>query len=253
MRNLKVTMAFRGTNYHGYQRQKNALTVQEVVEGAVSRILNTPTTIYGCSRTDTGVHAEMFCFSFQTENPIPLRNFVRGINGYLPDDISVLQCEEVPADFHARFSCKGKTYLYRIHNSESKNPFQTDLALHYRRPLQIPLLQAAADVLTGTHDFGSFCADCSKKQDTIRTIYQFQIEMQENEVRILVKGDGFLYNMVRILVGTLLDINEGRIAVADLQRILEARDRTQAGRTALPHGLYLHAVYYDESLLSGSL
>ncbi|MGN0592267.1 MAG: tRNA pseudouridine(38-40) synthase TruA [Ruminococcus sp.] len=246
MRNLKAIMAFRGTNYHGYQRQKNALTVQEVVEGAVSKILNTPTTIYGCSRTDTGVHAEKFCFTFQTENAIPLRNFVRGINGYLPDDISVLSCEEVPEDFHARFSCKGKTYLYRIHNSESKNPFLTDQALHYRRPLNLSLIQEAASFFVGTHDFGSFCADCSKKKDTIRTIYQFQIEMQGNDVRILVKGDGFLYNMVRILVGTLLDVNEGRIAVSDLQRIMDARDRTLAGRTALPHGLYLHEVYYDD-------
>ena len=245
MRNLKVIMSFRGTNYHGYQRQENALTVQEVVEGAVSKILNTPTKIHGCSRTDTGVHAEMFCFTFKTENLIPLRNFVRGINGYLPDDISVLSCEEVPEDFHARFSCKGKTYLYRIHNSESKNPFAKDLALHYRRPLNIDLMKEAASFFVGTHDFGSFCADCSKKTDTIRTIYQFQIEMKGNDVRILVKGDGFLYNMVRILVGTLLDINEGRIKISELEGIMKARDRKLAGRTALPHGLYLHEVYYD--------
>lgn len=245
MRNLKVIMAFRGTKYHGYQRQNNALTVQEVTEAAVSKILNTPTTIHGCSRTDTGVHAEMFCFTFQTENMIPLRNFVRGINGYLPDDISVLSCEEAPLDFHARFSCKGKTYLYRIHCSESKNPFLKDLALHYRRPIDIDLMREAASKFIGTHDFGSFCADCSKKVDTVRTIYQFQIEINENDVRILVKGNGFLYNMVRILVGTLLDINEGRIKIDEIESIMKARDRKLAGRTAPPHGLYLHEVYYD--------
>lgn len=245
MRNLKVMMAFRGTKYHGYQRQNNALTVQEVTEAAVSKILNTPITIHGCSRTDTGVHAEMFCFTFQTENMIPLRNFVRGINGYLPDDISVLSCEEAPLDFHARFSCKGKTYLYRIHCSESKNPFLKDLALHYRRPIDIDLMREAASKFIGTHDFGSFCADCSKKVDTVRTIYQFQIEINENDVRILVKGNGFLYNMVRILVGTLLDINEGRIKIDEIESIMKARDRKLAGRTAPPHGLYLHEVYYD--------
>lgn len=245
MRNLKVMMAFRGTKYHGYQRQINALTVQEVTEAAVSKILNTPITIHGCSRTDTGVHAEMFCFTFQTENMIPLRNFVRGINGYLPDDISVLSCEEAPLDFHARFSCKGKTYLYRIHCSESKNPFLKDLALHYRRPIDIDLMREAASKFIGTHDFGSFCADCSKKVDTVRTIYQFQIEINENDVRILVKGNGFLYNMVRILVGTLLDINEGRIKIDEIESIMKARDRKLAGRTAPPHGLYLHEVYYD--------
>ena len=157
----------------------------------------------------------------------------------------MLSCEEVPEDFHARFSCKGKTYLYRIHCSESKNPFATDLALHYRRPINIELMKEAAAFFVGTHDFGSFCADCAKKNDTIRTIYQFQIEMQGNDVRILVKGDGFLYNMVRILVGTLLDINEGRIKVSELEGIMSARDRRLAGRTALPHGLYLHEVYYD--------
>lgn len=245
MRNLKVMMAFRGTKYHGYQRQNNALTVQEVTEAAVSKILNTPITIHGCSRTDTGVHAEMFCFTFQTENMIPLRNFVRGINGYLPDDISVLSCEEAPLDFHARFSCKGKTYLYRIHCSESKNPFLKDLALHYRRPIDIDLMREAASKFIGTHDFGSFCADCSKKVNTVRTIYQFQIEINENDVRILVKGNGFLYNMVRILVGTLLDINEGRIKIDEIESIMKARDRKLAGRTAPPHGLYLHEVYYD--------
>lgn len=245
MRNLKVMMAFRGTKYHGYQRQNNALTVQEVTEAAVSKILNTPITIHGCSRTDTGVHAEMFCFTFQTENMIPLRNFVRGINGYLPDDISVLSCEEAPLDFHARFSCKGKTYLYRIHCSESKNPFLKDLALHYRRPIDIDLMREAAKKFIGTHDFGSFCADCSKKVGTVRTIYQFQIEINENDVRILVKGNGFLYNMVRILVGTLLDINEGRIKIDEIESIMKARDRKLAGRTAPPHGLYLHEVYYD--------
>lgn len=246
MRNLKVMMAFRGTNYHGYQKQENALTIQEVVESAVSKILNTPTHIYGCSRTDTGVHAEQFCFSFSTEKEIPIRNFVRGINGYLPDDISVLSCEEVSPDFHARYSCRGKTYLYKIHSSESKNPFMTDLALHYRRELNIPLIQEASKHFIGTHDFASFCSNCSEKQSTIRTIYDITIEKNENFVLMLVKGDGFLYNMVRILVGTLLDVNEGRIDMSELDDILKARDRKRAGRTAQAHGLYLHKVFYDE-------
>ena len=246
MRNLKVMMAFRGTNYHGYQKQENALTVQEVVESAVSKILNIPTRIYGCSRTDTGVHAEQFCFSFNTEREIPVKNFVRGINGYLPDDISVLSCEEVPPDFHARYSCRGKTYLYKIHSSESKNPFMTDLALHYRRELNIPLIQEASKHFIGTHDFASFCSNCSEKQSTIRTIYDITIEKNESFVLMLVKGDGFLYNMVRVLVGTLLDVSEGRIDVSKLDDILKARDRKCAGRTAPAHGLYLHEVFYDE-------
>ena len=122
MRNLKVMMAFRGTNYHGFQRQPNALTVQEVVEGALSKLLNEPVTIYGCSRTDTGVHAQQFCFSMQTEKPLPPRNFIRGACGYLPEDISILSVEDAPPEFHARYSCRAKQYMYRIHNSESKHP-----------------------------------------------------------------------------------------------------------------------------------
>ncbi len=245
MRTLKVMMAFRGTQYHGYQRQDNANTVQAVVEAAVSRLLNTPTVIYGCSRTDTGVHAEQFCFSLTTENPIPCRNFVRGLNGYLPEDISILSCEEVADTFHARYCCQAKTYCYRIHNSESKNPFAADGALHYRRKLHIAAMQAAADRLKGTHDFASFCSGCTENKDTIRTIYQFDIKMQGTDCFILVKGNGFLYNMIRILVGTLLSVSEGEIAVSEIPDILAARKRALAGRTVQPYGLYLQHVFYD--------
>ena len=246
MRNLKVMMAFRGTNYHGFQRQPNALTVQEVVEGALSKLLNEPVTIYGCSRTDTGVHAQQFCFSMQTEKPLPPRNFIRGACGYLPEDISIYRVEEMPADFHARFSCKAKEYMYRIHNSESKNPFTTDLELLYRRKLDIPLMQEAAQHFIGTHDFATFCTNCTEKQNTIRTIYDITIEKQGNTVILLVKGNGFLYNMVRILVGTLLSVNEGRITASELDALLASRNRVLAGITAQAHGLYLNRVFYED-------
>ena len=173
MRTLKVMMAYCGTRYHGYQRQNNANTVQAVVEAAVSKLLNTPTVIAGCSRTDTGVHAEQFCFSLTTENPIPCRNFVRGLNGYLPEDISILSCEEVKDTFHARFCCQAKTYRYWIHNSESKNPFAADRALHYRRALRIDQMQAAADLLKGTHDFAAFVQDAQK----IKILYEQSINL----------------------------------------------------------------------------
>ena len=176
MRNLKVMMAFRGTNYHGFQRQPNALTVQEVVEGALSKLLNEPVTIYGCSRTDTGVHAQQFCFSMQTEKPLPPRNFIRGACGYLPEDISILSVEDAPPEFHARYSCRAKQYMYRIHNSESKNPFTTDLELHYRRPLDIRLMREAASHFVGTHDFASFCTNLTEKQTTVRTIYDITVD-----------------------------------------------------------------------------
>lgn len=245
MRNLKVMMAYRGTKYHGFQRQPNALTVQEVVETALSKLLNEPVVIHGCSRTDTGVHAHEFCFTLRTENRIPPRNFIRGACGYLPEDISILSVEEMPPEFHARFSCVGKQYMYRIHNSESKNPFTTDLEFQYRRPMNLTLMREAARHFVGTHDFASFCAGCTKGKDTIRTIYDIAIKKENETVIILVKGNGFLYNMVRILVGTLLSVNEGRIAVSELDQLLLSRNRILAGVTAQAHGLALHRVYYS--------
>ena len=246
MRNLKVTMGFRGTNYHGFQRQPNGITVQEVVETALSKLFNEPVTIQGCSRTDTGVHAKEYCFTMQTEKHLPERNFIRGACGYLPEDISIYRVEEMPADFHARFSCKAKEYMYRIHNSESKNPFTTDLELLYRRKLDIPLMQEAAQHFIGTHDFATFCTNCTEKQNTIRTIYDITIEKQGNTVILLVKGNGFLYNMVRILVGTLLSVNEGRITASELDALLASRNRVLAGITAQAHGLYLNRVFYED-------
>ncbi|MBQ8297572.1 MAG: tRNA pseudouridine(38-40) synthase TruA [Ruminococcus sp.] len=246
MRNLKVTIAYRGTKYHGFQRQSNALTVQEVVEKHISKVLNEPVTITGCSRTDTGVHANMFCFNVKTNSRIACRGFVRGVNGELPDDISVLACEEVSEDFHARFDCKGKEYIYKIHCSESKNPFASDLMLHYRRPFDLEAVRKAAKHFVGTHDFSSFCADCTNVSTTVRTIYSFEIEKCGDTVIMLVKGDGFLYNMIRIMAGTLIDVSEKRISPDDIPSILEARDRLKAGRTAMAHGLYLNRVFYSE-------
>ncbi len=244
MRNLKVMMAFCGTAYHGYQIQDNAYTIQEEVEKRASVICNEKITIAGCSRTDSGVHANNYCFSMMTNSNIPCKNFVRAMNTKLPPDISILSCEEVPMDFHARFSCVAKEYVYKIYNSESKNPFEEHLSYHYRRPLDIELIRKAASHFVGTHDFGSFCSNYKEIDNSTRTIYSILIEKRGNNVEILVKGDGFLYNMIRILVGTLLAVNEGHIKISDLDRIMEAKDRTLAGKTAQAHGLYLNKIYY---------
>lgn len=244
MRNLKVIISYRGTNYHGWQRQDNAVTIQETVEKAVSRVLNEKVTINGCSRTDTGVHANEYCFNVHTSSKIPCRNFLRGVNGYLPDDISILSCEEADESFHARFDCKAKEYIYKMHCSESKNPFASDLMLHYRRKFDIELAKCASSHLIGTHDFASFCSSSSNVSTTVRTIYDISIEKNNDCVIILVKGDGFLYNMIRIIVGTLIWVNEGKLSPDDIPHILNAKDRQKAGKTALPHGLYLNKVYY---------
>lgn len=246
MRNLKVMTAYRGTKYHGFQRQDNALAVQEVLEKHVSKVLNEPVTIIGCSRTDTGVHANSYCFNVHTSSNINCRGFVRGVNGELPEDISILSCEDAPEDFHARYDCVGKEYIYKMHCSESKNPFATDLMYHYRRPFDIERVRKAAQHFVGEHDFASFCADCTNVSTTVRTIYSFRIENSGDSVTMLVKGNGFLYNMIRIIAGTLIDVNEKKISPDDIPDILRTKDRLKAGRTAMAHGLYLNRVFYSE-------
>lgn len=244
MRNLKVMLAYRGTAYHGFQRQENAVGIQNILEEKLSRLTNADVKINGCSRTDTGVHANEYCFSFETEHRIPCGNIVRGMNSLLPDDIAVLSCEETVPDFHARYSCKGKEYCYLILNRQSKDPFLADLALHYPYAINIPLMEKAAEAYLGTHDFTSFCGTANQKENSVRTIEYFRIEKDENLVKFIVKGDGFLYNMVRIMVGTLIFINEGKLDPECVPAILSARDRNLAGKTVPAQGLYLNKVYY---------
>ncbi len=244
MRNLKVTMAYRGTNYHGFQRQENAVGIQNILEEKLSAITNAPVKINGCSRTDTGVHANDYCFSFETEHRIPCNNIIRGMNSILPDDLAILNCEEVAADFHARYSCIAKEYQYVILNRMSKDPFMSDLALHYPYEMNVGIMEKAAQDFVGTHDFTSFCGTANQKENSVRTIEYFKIEKNENLVKLLVKGDGFLYNMVRIMVGTLIFINEKKLAPDSIPQILEAKNRNLAGKTAEAHGLYLNKVFY---------
>lgn len=246
MRNFKVTMAYDGTNYHGFQRQDNAVTVQETVEKALFKLLGENITIFGCSRTDTGVHAREFVFSFSTDNTITCRGIVFGLNSKLPDDIAILSCEEAPMDFHARYHCVGKEYEYIIHNSEIKNPFYMNKAYKYWYPIDEKLLDKAAKAFIGTHDFKSFCSTACDKENTVRTIHSFDVIRENDMVKLTVSGDGFLYNMVRIMVGTLLFINEGKILPDAISGILEDRNRVSAGKTAPPHGLYLKKVYYNK-------
>lgn len=244
MRNLKVIMSYRGTRYHGFQRQENAVGIQNVLEEKLSVLTASDVKINGCSRTDTGVHANEYCFSFMTEHTIPCGNIVRGMNSVLPEDISFQSCEEVSEDFHARYSCKGKEYVYLISNRPTKDPFKADLALHYPYSLDVDLINNSGQNFTGTHDFTSFCGTANLKENTIRTINSFTAERYGDIVKLTVSGDGFLYNMVRIIVGTLIFINEGKISADSIPEILEARDRNKAGKTAQAHGLYLNRVFY---------
>lgn len=245
MRNLLVEIAYQGHRYHGYQVQKNALAVAEVLQDAIESVIGVREPITGCSRTDTGVHAHRYYFHMHTQNPIPTDRFVRAMNHALPGDIAVFRCVEVPDTFHARYDCVGKEYHYRIWNTHQKNPFLDRLAWHYPYPLDLPLLQEAANQMVGQHDFRSFCAAGGSIIDTTRTIHHCTVLPREtHEVLISVAGDGFLYHMVRIMVGTLLAVAEGKFSAGDITGIIQAKDRTRAGRTAPPDGLYLHRVDY---------
>ncbi|MBQ4247583.1 MAG: tRNA pseudouridine(38-40) synthase TruA, partial [Ruminococcus sp.] len=203
MRNFKVTIWYCGSAYHGWQIQNNSLTIQEIFQKCLSDLLDTPTAVNGCSRTDAGVHAREYVLNFTTDSTITCRGIVFGMNSRLPDDIGVKSCEEVPLDFHARFDCKGKEYEYLIHNSEYKNPFYMNTAYRSWYPIDEKKLDSAAKDFIGEHDFKAMCSAECTKDNTVRTIKSFDVHRQGDMVTFTVSGDGFLYNMVRIMVGTL--------------------------------------------------
>ena len=268
VKNILLTIAYDGTNYHGWQRQPEAVTVQGQLEEVLSRILGTNIMINGTSRTDAGVHAYGQRASFKADVRIPLDKLPTVINnslaslekgGYAISPIRVLSAEEMPDDFHARFNSLGKEYLYRIVNSENVDVFKRNYVYHVKPKLDVEAMRRAAEYLLGIHDFKSFeAAGSTPRETTVRTIYGARIETEpeinpgggkSTNVTFYIKGDGFLYNMVRIITGTLVDIGLGKIQAETLPEIIEAMDRSRAGHTAPPYGLYLSEVYYDASRL----
>jgi len=246
MRNLLITLSYDGANYHGWQIQENALTVQQVFQEALRKVTGGGEDIKACSRTDTGVHARQFAVSLKTRSPIPAERLPAALNRYLPPDIAVKSCRPVPEDFHARYSCKGKEYCYEIWNHPLRDPFLRDRALHYWYPLDEGLLDEAASHYLGAHDFTSFCTlDRREMGDMTRTVTTARVEREGHKVVFTVAADGFLYNMVRIMVGTLLRVQQGKFAPEDIPAILGAKDRRAAGPTAPACGLYLNRVFYD--------
>lgn len=244
MFNYKLIMCYDGTPYHGWQMQENAISIQQCLSEAIERIFSEKCTIYGSSRTDKGVHANGFCCNFKTEKLRESEKVVVGLNAVLPETICVLSCEMVSESFNARFDAKGKEYIYKIWNSRRRNPFLLSKALHYPFALDSDMLNIQAKSYIGTHDFTAFCAAGGTTKTNVRTIYDCSVEREGDLVIFKVKGDGFLYNMVRIMVGTLLDINSGKIPKDTIGDIIDSKDRLRAGVTAKAHGLYLNEVYY---------
>lgn len=244
MRNLLLTISYDGSNYHGWQVQKNAVTVQEVFQNAVKKLFNQNIDIKGCSRTDSGVHANKYCVSFKADTDIPCENIIMALNSYLPDDISVLSCSDMDNDFHARYNVLKKEYVYIINNSKIRNPFLRNYTFWYRYNIDADYLNEQAQAFVGTYDYSGFCSAHSGVEDTVRTVYSFEVSRKGDMVYFKVSADGFLYNMVRIMVGTLLFVNEEKIKKDELKNVILSKNRKLAGKTAPPQGLYLNDVKY---------
>lgn len=242
--NLKLTIKYDGTEYHGWQRQKNGITVQEVLEGALSRIAERDVTVTGCSRTDAGVHAAMHVSSFEMDTTIPVGKLPLVLNMYLPKDIRAVKCEEVPEGFNARYNTKEKTYRYRILNSEHNDPFLSRFVWHYPIKLDADKMKEAASYMVGEKDFTAFMASGSKVKTTVRNLKRVEVERVGDLITITATANGFLYNMVRIIAGTLVYVGNGKLEAAEVKKIIEEKDRRLGGITAPPEGLRLEEVVY---------
>lgn len=244
MMNYLLTLKYDGSPFHGWQRQENALTVQECVENALLKLFNEKISVTGCSRTDTGVHANCFKCNFRTEKVFPLEKLISGMNYYLPESIAVLGSENASENFNARFDCVKKEYVYKIYNGKVRDPFYINKAYFHKYPLDAVLMNEQAKDFIGTYDFSAFCAAGATTKTTVRTVFDASVTRDGDMVIFRVEGDGFLYNMVRIMVGTLIYISEGKIEKGSIPEIINSKDREKAGKTAAPEGLYLNKVYY---------
>lgn len=247
MKNIQLIVEYLGTNYSGYQKQKNGKSIQSELERAIKEALGETPAVYASGRTDAGVHAKGQVVNFLTDTTIPSDKIAIKLNMHLPKDISIIESREVSKDFNARFWAVAKEYHYRICRSEHMSIFEKDRALHYPHKLDLEKMKAAADKLVGEHDFGGFQASKSDlKGDSIRKIIRADFEEKEHGILVFkIRGTGFLYNMVRIIVGTLLDIGCGKKDAEVIDRIFETKDRTFAGKTVAAAGLYLKRVYYN--------
>ncbi len=243
---ILLKIRYNGASFVGWQVQKNGLSVQEQLQDAIEKVFGTRVGVTGCSRTDSGVHALEYCCCFDPPRPMELRRIPLALNAALPDTVSVLSCQRVPADFHPRYDAVAKEYVYKFYDGIAPDPFKKGLAYHERKILDVDLMDRAAQCFLGTHDFKGFMSTGSKIEETTRTIYDSRVERRDHEIIFRVVGNGFLYHMVRIMAGTLLFVAMGKINSEDLPRIIASGERSSAGKTLPAHGLYLSRVYYEE-------
>lgn len=245
MRRIQLIIEYDGTNYAGWQRQENAMAVQQVVEEKLRKLTKEHIVIHGASRTDAGVHALGQSAHFDTASRIPGEKFSYALNTMLPPDIRIRDSREVPESFHARFSTKGKRYRYLFHAHPHASAIGRLTHAHVIYPLDVDLMQREAQTLVGTHDFAAYAASGSVVKDTVRTIYRADVTRDGDEVKLIVEGNGFLYNMVRIIAGTLVGVGSGKLEPGAFAKAIETGNRLDLGVTAPAHGLTLMEVFYD--------
>ncbi|EHL76480.1 MULTISPECIES: tRNA pseudouridine(38-40) synthase TruA [Bacillus] len=243
---MKCVISYDGSGFAGYQIQPAKRTVQSEIESAL-KVLHKgeAVKVTASGRTDAGVHARGQVIHFDTSLPIPETKWVQVLNSIFPEDIAAIQVEAVDDAFHARFSATGKEYRYRLYTTPHRDPLKRFYAYHFPYSLNIEAMEEAARYLTGTHDFTSFCSAKTEVKDKVRTIRKIAIVQEGEEIVFQLVGNGFLYNMVRIIVGTLLECGTGKRSPEEIPEILEAKDRSKAGKTVPPEGLYLWNVFYD--------
>lgn len=252
----KCTVQYDGTNYVGYQIQKNGNSVQAEIQKALKKMFKGHTIpIQGSGRTDSGVHACGQVIHFDCPVDIEPVHLQKALNSILPADILILEVEQVSQDFHSRFGAKGKKYVYRVDLNRFPDPFKRLYTLHHPYQINLENLQEALAKVVGEHDFTSFCSTKTTKENKVRTVYEAscRIDEEKNELVFTFVGNGFLYNMVRIFVGTSLQIADGIRPVEEMDRLLKVKDRNEAGPTASGQGLYLMEVYYDDNFLKNDL
>lgn len=245
MRNIALRLSYDGTNYHGWQVQKNDISIAETLERALSKICEHPVKLVGCGRTDAGVHALRYCANFKTECRIPIDRIPLAVNSLLPADIAVHDAVEAPEDFNSILSCKQKEYIYQIHNSRIRDPFLTRYACFFPAPLSVDCMQQAAAAFVGTHDFKAVRSLGTETKTTVRTIHWCDIRQQGELLTMRVCANGFLYNMVRAIAGTIVYAGLGKLSPDEIPRLLELCDRRLTGPTMPPQGLFMSRLWYN--------
>lgn len=246
MRNIKLTIEYEGSDFNGWQKQPDKLNIQGTIEKVLESITGEKVELNASGRTDAGVHALGQVANFKTNSSIPIEKFAIAINSRLKKTIVVKKAEEVEEDFHARYNCKKKTYEYVINNSEYGSAVFRNLAYHIPQKLDVEKMNKAAKLFIGEHDFKAFKSSGTSSKSSVRTIYDASVIKEGENVKIRLTGNGFLYNMVRIISGTLVDVGLGKLEPEEITRIIEERDRTKAGKTLPAHGLYLISVEYEK-------